>query len=299
MTPVVLLATLAMTAPVASATRLFHPDGTPTRKDWFPTAVWLQAPDNAERYRAIGVNLYVGLWKGPTEAQLAALKKAGMPVICGMNDVALKHIDDPIIAGWMHDDEPDNAQALPDGEGWGPPVPPERIIAEYRKMKRRDPSRPVLLNLGQGVAWDGWYGRGVRTNHPEDYAEYAKGGDIISFDIYPAVHDHKDVKGRLELVPFGVRRLKSWAPTKVIWNCLEASRIDNPDVKPTPAQIRREVTDSLAAGSRGFIWFVHQFKPRFIEAGLLEDPELRREVAALNRVLAKRAAGVTAKSPGR
>ena len=24
-----------------------------------------------------------------------------------------------------------------------------------------------MLNLGQGVAWDGWYGRGTRTNHPE------------------------------------------------------------------------------------------------------------------------------------
>ena len=45
-----------------------------------------------------------------------------------------------------------------------------------------------MLNLGQGVAWDGCYGRGVRTNHPEDYPEYIRGCDLVSFDIYPVAH---------------------------------------------------------------------------------------------------------------
>ena len=43
----------------------------------------------------------------------------------------------------------------------------------------------MLLNLGQGVAFDNYIGRGVRRNHPEDYPEYVKGCDIASFDIYP------------------------------------------------------------------------------------------------------------------
>lgn len=50
--------------------------------DYFPMAVWLQAPRNAKRYRSAGFNLYVDLWKGPTEEQLSTLKGAGMPVIC-------------------------------------------------------------------------------------------------------------------------------------------------------------------------------------------------------------------------
>ena len=269
----------------SASRRLFNPDGTPTDKNWFPVSVWLQDPKNALAFKDIGVNLFIGLWKGPTEEQLAALKKAGMPVFCEMNDVGLKHLNDPIIAGWMQGDEPDNAQSLPDGKGYGPPVTPEQIIADYKKIKQKDPSRPVLLNLGQGVAWDGWYGRGTRTNHPEDYAEYAKGGDIISFDIYPAVHDHEDVKGKLEFVPDGVKRLKSWAPTKVIWNCIEASRIDNVNLKPTEAQIRWEVWASLFAGSRGLIYFVHQFEPVFIEASVLQDPDLKPALTALNREL--------------
>ena len=32
---------------------------------FFPIAVWLQDPKNAAKYKAIGINLYVGLWKGP------------------------------------------------------------------------------------------------------------------------------------------------------------------------------------------------------------------------------------------
>src|SRR4051794_24778408 len=77
----------------------------------FPIAVWLQSPSQAERYKAAGFNLYVGLWQGPTEEQLAALTKAGMPVVCDQNEVGMRHKADPIIAAWMHGDEPDNAQA--------------------------------------------------------------------------------------------------------------------------------------------------------------------------------------------
>jgi hypothetical protein len=39
---------------------------------------------------------------------------------------------------------------------------------------------------------------------------------------------------------------------------------------------------SLIHGSRGLIYFVHQFRPRFIEAGLLADPEMLSAVTALN-----------------
>ena len=88
-----------------------------------------------------GFNLYVGLWKGPTEAQLEALRKAGMPVICAQNEVGLRHRDDPIIVGWMHGDEPDNAQRRPDGKGYGPPIPPAKIIADYQRMRAADPTR--------------------------------------------------------------------------------------------------------------------------------------------------------------
>lgn len=259
---------------------LIEPFTDPT---FFPIGVWLQNPDNAERYRAAGINIYVGLWQGPTAAQLQRLRRAGMWVICAQNDLALSHADRDIIIGWLQPDEPDNAQSRGAGLGYGPPVPPRDVIDAYRAMRERDPLRPVLLNLGQGVAWDHWHGRGARTNHPEDYPEYVKGGDIVSFDIYPVTHPHPEVAGRLEYVAGGVTRLRSWAKDgQTVWNAVGVSRINNADVKPTAAEVRAQVWMSLIHGSQGLIYFVHQFKPRFIEAALFEDEDVLREVTRIN-----------------
>lgn len=259
-------------------------NGPPTDAAFFPIAVWLQNPSNAARYKAAGINLYVGLWNGPTERQLADLKRHDLRVICSQNAVGLAHKDDPTIVGWMHGDEPDNAQSLGRGKGYGPPIPPAKIVADYQALRKADPSRPVLLNLGQGVAWDKYIGRGTRTNHPEDYPEYVKGCDIASFDIYPACHSHRDVAGKLWMVADGVSRLRKWSgDRKVVWNCIECTRISNPTSKATPDQVRAEVWMSLIRGSRGLIYFVHQFKPTFIEAGLLADEAMLARVTQVNR----------------
>ena len=224
-----------------------------------------------------------------------------MRVICDQNKVGLAHKNDPIIAGWMHGDEPDNAQSLPGGKGYGPPIPPAKIVAGYKKIRAADPTRPVLLNLGQGVAWDGWYGRGVRTNHPEDYPEYVKGCDIASFDIYPVAHDaenprDREVKGNLDFVAKGVERLVKWtreAPPsgspRLAWNCIECTCISSAE-KATPKQVKAEVWMSIIRGSRGIVYFVHQFKPKFVEPALLEDPEMLEAVTAINKQIQSLAA---------
>jgi len=259
-------------------------DNGPSKNDaFFPITVWLQNPQKAPLYKAAGFNTFVGLWKGPTETQLSQLKQAGMKVICSQNAVALKHLDDPTIIGWMHGDEPDNAQSLGDGKGYGPPITPEKIIADYQSIRERDPSRPVMLNLGQGVAYDKWIGRGNRTNHPEDYPLYINGSDIVSFDIYPVVHPHPDVAGKLWYVAHGVQRLKNWSlDKKIVWNCIECTRISSDTAKPTPHQVRCEVWMSLIHGSMGLIYFVHEWKPAFNESALLSDPEMLAAVTNIN-----------------
>jgi len=268
-----------------------------TRTDVFPIAVWLQRPDNAGRYKDLGVNLYVGLWRGPNEEQLAELRRQGMHLICGQNEYALTQLDNPMIVAWMHGDEPDNAQPIRGGGGYGPPIDPARIVEQYRRIKDRDPSRPVLLNLGQGVAWDGWHGRGVRTNHPEDYPEYIEGCDIASFDIYPAVHDRPAVAGKLWYVARGVDRLKRWAgDRRSVWNCIECTHIGNAKVKPTPAQVKAEVWMSIIHGSQGLIYFCHQFEPTPIEAGLLADAEMSAAVKRINEEIHRLAPAIRSPS---
>jgi hypothetical protein len=255
-----------------------------TDKGVFPIAVWLQSPAEAARYKAAGFNLYVGLWKGPTKEQLATLAKANMPVVCDQNEVGLNNRSNPIIAAWMHGDEPDNAQAVTDPatgkQTWGPFVPPPQIVADYRRIKQADPSRPVLLNLGQGVANDGWIGRGSGAKL-SDYETYVQGCDIASFDVYPVAGLGKP--DQLGLVAKGVDRLVQWtAAKKRVWNCLECTSIDG-KMKPTPAQVKAEAWSAIIHGSTGLIYFVHQFAPSFNEHALLDDPEMLSAVTELNK----------------
>jgi hypothetical protein len=271
------------TQPQPPRATTIHPD-----PGYFPIAVWLQQPRFASRYKEAGINLYVGLWNGPTTEQLDTLRAAGMRVICDQNATGLAHRDDPIIAAWMHGDEPDNAQPVRDPEtgrtGYGPPVPPARIVADYQRLRAADPGRPVLLNLGQGVANDRWVGRGPE-GRIEDYPEYVKGADIVSFDVYPVAGVRESEQGEdlLWYVARGVERLVGWtAGAKPVWSCIECTHIDNPRRKATPAQVRAEVWMAVIHGARGLIYFVHEFAPAFNDHALLDDPDMLAGVTAVN-----------------
>lgn len=261
----------------------------PFPDDVFPIGVWLQQPHHAQYYKDLGINLYVGLWKGPTAAQLASLKRAAMPVICEQNETGLTDPNRDIIVGWLQQDEPDNAQPLigkigAASLGWGSPVSPAEMHERYRSMHLRDATRPVLLGLGKGVAWDAWKGRGNRTHHPEDYPEYVKAGDFVSFDIYPAAENDPALAGKLEVVAQGVKRLVQWAgPNKPVWNAIGASRVNNPAAPVEPDQIRAQIWMSIIHGSRGILYFVHQFKPDFVEATWLKSPELATAIRKINQ----------------
>jgi hypothetical protein len=299
--------------PSAGQTRKWanSPIGEP---NFFPLCVWLQRVDKAADYKAIGINTYVCTWQGPTEDELAALKKVGMKYVSEQNEVALKHLDDPTIIAWNHEDEPDNARKFKDywkgdvaaiqkawpalpvktAEQWGtygPPVSPAQIVERYEAMKKKDPTRPILVGLGQGVAWEKYKGRGARSGHLEDYPEYIKGGDMVSFDIYPVVHDNADIKGKLEYVAKGVDRLVEWtAGRKPVFNAIECTHISNAAVKPTPDQVRSEVWMAIIHGSQGILYFCHQFEPNRISAALLADKEMAQAVGKINKQITDLAA---------
>ncbi len=277
---------------------------------YFPLAVWLQGPSNAGKYKDLGINLYVGLYRGPTEEHLARLDRAGMKVICAQNEVGLKHINDDTIVAWMHGDEPDNCQGLATywenslekiEEAWGPqpyanleewqkvfgphgaPIPPRWVQEDYERIKTRDPSRPVYLNLGTGVALDQLGGRGIRSRHPEDYYDYSKACDIVSYDTYPDRAGGAR-KGKLWYVARGVKRLYEYSGgEKIVWNIIEGSRSSATGNRPTPESLRSEAWMSIIHGSRGICYFVHLFQPQFVEAGVLGDTELMQGMRDLHR----------------
>lgn len=142
---------------------------------FFPISVWLQSTNNAKAYKKAGINMYVGLWNEPNQKQLDELNSAGMYVICKQNDFGLAHLDDPIITGWIQQDEPDNAQWNDSTKSYDPCVAPSKIISLYNKYKTNDSSRPVFLGLGRGVSDINWKGRGKCTGNYKLYPDYLNG----------------------------------------------------------------------------------------------------------------------------
>ncbi len=253
---------------------------------FFPLAVWLQSPSRAAAYAGIGMNLYIGLWQGPTEVQLADLATAGMPALAHQNATGLASANAAVLRGWTQEDEPDNAQ--PDGSGgYDPCIDPGVIQGLYDDMVAADATRPVYLNFGRGVAHEDWVGRGTCTGHLEHYPLYAQGADIISFDIYP-MNSAAPVYGNLWYVPLGVDRLQeAVGRSKPVWVWIETGKFGSSGTAPTPEQVRAEVWMALIHGAMGIGYFVHQFEPTFVEAALLADPTMSAAVAALNATISE------------
>lgn len=259
-------------------------NGLATSPDYFPIAVWLQSPSNATAYKAAGINLYIGLYNGPVQADLDQLKTASMPALCDQNALALANRTayGTILAGWTQMDEPDNAQDNGAG-GYNPCISPDTLVKRYNTMKQADSTRPVFLNLGQAVAYTGWIGRGTCTGKTDMYPLYLRGCDIASFDIYPVNSTDAPVAGNLWYVAKGVDSLRMWCgDKKPVWAWIECTSI-NGGTKPTPAQVKAEVWMALIHGARGFGYFCHSFSPVFKEAAWLSDATMKPAITAINQ----------------
>jgi hypothetical protein len=267
--------------------------------DFFPIAVWAQNPKNAAAYKENGINLFINIYGGLDAEKLRHLQNAKMKFIAHQNQFGLTQLDEPLIYGWMHGDEPDNAQrSKTEKNKWAPCRDPADLIREYRNIKKLDPSRPVYMNVGRGVAYTDWIGRGVCRGRTEMYKVsnngYLKACDIASFDIYPVNSREEDVEGQLWYVAKGIDSLRKWsANEKPVWCWIETTRISEKATrKPTPAEVKAEVWMALIHGAKGFGYFCHSFVDGTNDAALLRDEEMiqavrevNQEVTSLARVL--------------
>jgi hypothetical protein len=258
--------------------------------DFFPIAVWLQSPENASEYKLNGeINMYVGLWNELDERQFNLLKSAGIKLICAQNNFGLNHKSDSSIYGWMHGDEPDNAQWNNETKTYDPCINPEQIIDQYTKIKLKDPDHPVYLNLGQGVSYIDYIGRGACKGNTDQYKEskngYLKGCDIASFDIYPVNSNQAEVRDKLWMVAKGIDSLRVWCnDRKPVWTWIETTRIgeDSPR-KPNPMEVKTEVWMAIIHGAKGIGYFCHSFYPESVEASLLHDRPMLAEIKKINQ----------------
>jgi hypothetical protein len=276
--------------------------GPPSSQDYCTRGVWLQSPWNAPLFEGVGVNQYVALDDGTVEYNstdgpiLPLLRDYKMPVfgdqatgLTGPN--AANHLFDPIIDGWVQQDEPDNAQPLPNGS-YGPCVPPSEIISLYKQFTTVDPNRPIFLGLGQGTGWNAnscYYGRGsvccAAGRGFEDYPEYIEGADIVASDVYP-----ENDGNPLWWISRTTDRLRYWSNyAKPVWQWIELVNFGgSSSVTLTPAEVEAEVWMSIIHGARGVGYFVHQFAPVFEEDSIFfpEHADVEAAVAKTNIQLA-------------
>jgi hypothetical protein len=252
------------------------PNGLSASVSYVPIGVWMQSPENAEWFREAGMNLFIGLWEGPTDDQLDQLGAAGSTTFCGQTGVWQSRLDDRAMSGWLIETSPDNAQELPEG-GYGPCIEPEVTQAEYSAMTEADDSRPVMLLLGQAVADAEWPGRGSCDGRDEMYFEYAEAADVLGFYFYPVSRDRP-----IELIATGVTRLLEWSRyRKPIIALIEASSIEG-GPRPTPEQIRAEAWLALVHGAAGIGYYCHRFMPDFSETDCLEHEPTRAMLQQIN-----------------
>jgi hypothetical protein len=279
-----LAAALLGVAAAGAAQAAPYANGFPAGPDFFPIAVWMQAPQRAPAYQKLGINTIVGLFEGPTEAQLAEAARHGIYVVAEQNETALKSPYRDVIKGWMQADEPDNAQLRGLGK-FAPCVPASEVARRTAALKARDPTRPVLVNFGRGVADETWPGRGACTGDLGYYGEAMAQADIVSFDIYPVANDRPQVQGKLEYVARGVARLREReAPGQRVWADIETTGIYG-RARVTPAQLRAEVWMALVHGATGIVYFAHEWTGGFREDGIFRYPEIVAEVARTNATL--------------
>jgi Secretion system C-terminal sorting domain len=256
--------------------------------NFFPIGVWLQEPHDAQDYKNAGINLYIGLWNELDQPQLSDLSNAGMKVICDQNSFGLSILSDTTIYGWMQNDEPDNAQWNSVTQQYDSCINPNLIISFYDSLKLNDPSHPVLLNLGQGVSYIDYIGRGYCHALTSFYPDYLAGCDIGSFDIYPVNNSDTITSSNLWYVAKGIDSLLYWSGnSKPVWCFIETTKIgiDSPR-KPTTSEVKSEVWMALIHGAKGFGYFCHSFVPPEDDAALLHDTTMLSAITNINNEIA-------------
>ena len=262
-------------------------NGPPADPAFFPLMVWLQDPANADKYKAAGINTYIGLWKGPKPGEIDTLKAAGMKVVCDMNAEALKYKEDKTIIAWMMLDEPDNwqfkAPITINGRTWKYGPKPSRVSAKdlndmYSSIKSTDPTRPVISGFGCGVANDDTLGRGPGWNNSM-YPDYMRACDFVGFDVYPV----SDLGEKfLWFHAKGLDRIKDWTGgSKPRFNAIGPCFTGKNNKHPTPEQVKTEVWISIIHGTKAILWFCHNIKP-FVEDALLKNSAMLSAVTKIN-----------------
>ena len=229
-------------------------NGPPTDPAFFPIGVWLQRPTarrhgqvNARNYRDLGINIIINTPDQVAAADLNALPD-GMYIMPGtVSDLTR---NSSRVIGYVAYDEPDLAGG---GEDCVTADALNRIVSGIRAQ---DPTRPVWVNFGPGMAlpyfaqqahgcpapWPGiaqWTSSGATGDFMPNYAyqpyyEWAAVPDIVSVDHY-ATADFRQPLIDQQLWGYGrmTRRAVAFAGKgKPVWAYVQTGNVNTADEVP-------------------------------------------------------------------
>ncbi|HEV8605187.1 MAG TPA: transglutaminase-like domain-containing protein [Tepidisphaeraceae bacterium] len=246
-------------------------------RPFFPLMSWAQRSTRFELLRSLGFNSFCG---GRASDYLPAAQKVGGFAMVGFDE---KFVGHPALLAWTHGDEPD----LGFDKGGKPRKSAAEVVAGYERIRGRDSTRPIFLNLTSGFMEMGR--KKLVDERKEYYRTVAGGADILSFDYYPIYGWNRP--DRLMWVAEGVSQLREFGGAKrAVFECIETSKgsqwVDYAkqiDVKPE--HTRAEVWMAIIRGATGIMYFTHAWRPAFNEFEPTE--EMRAELKRLNGQITK------------
>jgi hypothetical protein len=260
----------------------------PTDEGFYPISVFNETLSNTgdtAKYKALGVNGFVGLWNGMSPQIAAALKANGQWAMTAPDRDGAPGFGREF-AGYQWFDEADGRNVCGD-VGWlsslcngSDRTPPSAIKAMADAIRAADSTRPTY----------GQYTKPVALGHGLDQATrkaYIDAVDIVSYDYYP-ISDPWD-SGSLWNQADAVNSVRDLAGrNKPVWVFIETSRLFGEDpvgrAKPTDAQIQAQVWHAIIGGARGIEYFNHNFSgdPTYTQK-LLIDPNYASTAAAVGK----------------
>jgi hypothetical protein len=242
----------------------------------FVIGVWSQPHWSFDKWKGRGINTVVGYESLSGTVSVDKFSQEALK----RNLYMIRHPNwqDPSkdrayknLLAWMHNDEPDYRYIAPD-----------KLVADYRKLKAVDPNKPVFVNFnGGGALW------GYGPYKEADYKKWMAGADWISQDLYPITAHNRPWE--LDAPGEAVDLLSKWSGGKRQFAVIEASDQELPGRQEAypgvnPDQFRAEVFNAVISGATGIIYF-----PQRIGKGFLFDdmkPNVEAEMKKTNARLA-------------
>lgn len=232
---------------------------------FFPLMNFYQSPKSFDHAASAGLNGYfMPGSKPPPKEYLDALWARQLYGVVPFDTEAVGH---PALLAWLQPHEPD---ALKDGTVR---TPPEEVVKAYGTIRENDTSRPVVLDFSPNFMLKAEFAQGGMSEDEKRkiYPQFARGGDILTYNVYPIWGHNKPEK--MSWVAEAADDLRTLVgDRKPFWAMIETGKgargipVDKQhDV--SVEQIKAEVWMAITHGATGIIYFTHQFTPKFTEFG--------------------------------